>query len=238
MRDTEIPNLPLFKGIERKLLSQLTDGGSLEIFTKKELAYEEGERANRFGIIVSGLFHMTKDDVCGDRVSILFLSSGDLTGDLAMADPNPLYLMTCEALRNGQIFWIPRETYLRSWLTSSIIMQRVQALTLARINWMVQSRADQRLSLECRLAGLLLRADSFASQENDSADLTLTRRDLADAVGASVESVIRVMARWEARGLISTASRAICISQPSTLKNIYNGVQRRTRTASNKRPRR
>ncbi len=225
MNHNGISNTALFKGIEKKLLNQLIDGGSFQTFTKKEMAYTEGERASKFGIVVSGFFRLTKDDLRGERVSILFLSSGDLTGDLVMAEPNSLYTMTCEALHNGHIFWIPRETYLRSWLTTPVITQRVQVATLARINWMIQSRADQRLNLDCRLAGLLLRASAYVSANAEGVELTLTRRDLADAVGASVESVIRVMTKWEARGLVSTASQVIRILQPSFLKSIYTGIQ-------------
>lgn len=235
MKREGLSNIALFKGIERKLLNQLIVGGSSEAFTKKDLAFEEGDRGDKFGIVVSGLFRMTKDDPRGERVGILFLSTGDLTGDLAMAETEPRYVMTCETLTSGLIFWIPRDTYLRSWLTSPIIMQRVQRATLARINWIAHCRADQRLTLESRLAGFLLRAHERAKENAESVVLMLTRRDLADAVGARVESVIRIMKAWEKRELVSTASKAIRVAQPGFLKEIYDGPQKPTRK-SQKRP--
>lgn len=110
MKRQDLAGIALFKEIDRKLVTQLTSGGSFEAFTKGELAFGEGEDASRFGIVMSGLFQMTKDDPHGSRVGILFLSAGDLTGDLAMADDEPRYAMTCETLVSGIIFWIPRET--------------------------------------------------------------------------------------------------------------------------------
>lgn len=229
MKHQDLASIALFKGIERKQFNQLIEGGSFEAFTKNELAYEEGEQGSKFGIVMSGLFRMTKDDPCGSRVGILFLSTGDLTGDLAMAESEPRYVMNCETLVSGIIFWIPRDTYLKNWLTSPLIMQRVQTATLERLRWMAQCRADQRLSLECRLAGFLLRAYARTKENADSAVLTLTRRALADAVGASIESVIRIMTKWEKRGVVSTASKVIHIAQPNTLKEIYDGSQKRKR---------
>ncbi|HMN69852.1 MAG TPA: Crp/Fnr family transcriptional regulator [Bdellovibrionales bacterium] len=229
MKSQDLSAIPLFEGLERKLVSRLIEGGSFEAFTKNELAYEEGEQGNKFGIVMNGLFRMTKDDPCGAHVGILFLSIGDLVGDLAMAEVEPRYIMNCETLVSGLIFWIPRDTYLKSWLTSPVIMRRVQVATLARFKWMAQCRADQRLPLECRLAGFLLRAQSRTKENPDSSVMTLTRRALADAVGASVESVIRVMTRWEKRGFVKTASKVIRVAQPESLKEVYNGSRKRTR---------
>lgn len=233
MKPQDLVSLPFFKGIEKKLFTHLLSGGSYEAFTKGELAYEEGERASRFGIIASGLFRMTKDDSAGSRVGLLLLSRGDLAGDLPMAESDPRYIMSCETLVSGLIFWIPRETYTRYWLASPMVMQRVQAATLERIEWMAQCRADQRLSLESRLASFLLRAQSRKLQNPDSAVTTLTRRALADAVGASVESVIRVMAMWEKRGLVTTTNKVISVIEPDAIFEIYENTRKRKRKRAN-----
>lgn len=115
---------------------------------------------------------------------------------------------------------------MQSWVTSPAVIQRLQSATLARLKWMAQCRADQRLSLECRLAGFLLRA-YFRTQENaDSRVLNLTRQSLADAVGASVESVIRTMKKWETCGLVTSASKVIRVEKVKSLREIYEGPRK------------
>ncbi|MGE3759777.1 MAG: Crp/Fnr family transcriptional regulator [Pseudobdellovibrionaceae bacterium] len=229
MKPQDLANLALFKGIDNKLFNHLISGGSFEAFTKNEMAYEEGEKAARFGIIASGLFRMTKDDTLGSRVALLFLSSGDLVGDLPMALNEPRYAMNCETLVSGIIFWIPKETYTRYWLTSPPAMQRVQAATLDRLQWMAQCRADQRLPLGSRVAGFLIRAQSRKDDNPESAIMTLTRRALADAVGASVESVIRVMASWEKRGLVATPEKVVTIRDIAAVQEIHEKPKKRNR---------
>ena len=225
MKHFDLTSVPLFKGIESKQLNRLIEGGSFEAHTKGEFAFEEGAPGHRFGIVKSGLFRMTKADPSGARVSILFLSADDLLGDFPMAEAEPRYVMTCETLVSGIIFWIPRETYLKHWLTCPNIMQRMQSATLARLEWMAQCRADQRLSLECRLAGFLLRTHERFKNKSESSVLKLTRSTLSDAVGASVESVIRTMTKWEKHGLVLTEAKTIFVAQPDRLKEIYDSSQ-------------
>lgn len=75
--------------------------------------------------------------------------------------------------------------------------------------------------VEQHLARLLVHLlDRFGDDlEGGSAllPLDLQRRQLAELVGARVETVIRAMRRWAAEGLVTSAKGRLCVANPSAL---------------------
>ncbi len=51
--------------------------------------------------------------------------------------------------------------------------------------------------------------------------IPLTRQEIADSLGATVESVIRIMSSWSQQGIIRTMDRKIEILKMSSIIDIY-----------------
>lgn len=214
-------NLELFKGFGLSMIEKLVEGACSERVAKKQIVFREGDATNRFAIVTGGLFRLTKSDPLEDRVAMAFLMRGDLLAALIMPQPTPRYPVTCQATRASTLVWIPRDIYMNNWLGSSELMARVQLAIMDRVQWIHQSRVDQRLPLEARLAGLILKAKERFSNGSSALGLQLTRQDMADAVGATVESVIRVMASWERKGILATSAQIVEVHELGILKDIY-----------------
>lgn len=70
-----------------------------------------------------------------------------------------------------------------------------------------------------KIAALLLQlvADESSADGELEVPLPLTRKEIADSLGVTVESVIRVMSDWTKQGYISTNDHHIKILQPEWL---------------------
>lgn len=65
-------------------------------------------------------------------------------------------------------------------------------------------------TVEERLAAvLLILVDSYGKRDSEGLHLLvpLTRQDLSEMAGTTVESTIRVMSRWQKQGIIRTDGR-------------------------------
>ena len=80
--------------------------------------------------------------------------------------------------------------------------------------------------VESRIAALLLKlADKIGEKKNDESifiDMRLTKQDIAEMVGTTVETTIRVMSRFKRSGLVSDDSGKIIIRDIEKLKSVVS----------------
>ena len=82
--------------------------------------------------------------------------------------------------------------------------------------------------VEQRIANILLKlADKLGipMEEGILLNLSLTRQDLADMVGTTVETTIRVMSRFTKKKIIKPVNGKILILTPNTLRKISEGKE-------------
>ena len=82
--------------------------------------------------------------------------------------------------------------------------------------------------VEYRMAHLLLKlADRIGEESTDSGikiPLFLSRQDIADLVGTTVETAIRVMSRWRKMDIVTNDKRGIIIRDRETLEDLAAGI--------------
>jgi CRP/FNR family transcriptional regulator len=79
-------------------------------------------------------------------------------------------------------------------------------------------------AVEARLATALLKLyERFGDDFDDGTSIipvALARRDLADLVSTAVETVIRIMTRWERENVVATVDNGFVIHNPFALRAI------------------
>jgi CRP/FNR family transcriptional regulator len=70
---------------------------------------------------------------------------------------------------------------------------------------------------------LLLLSKKIGFDEDGRMALSVTRQELADMTGTTVETAIRVTTRWQKAGLISASRSHIQIANPERLEAIARG---------------
>lgn len=86
---------------------------------------------------------------------------------------------------------------------------------------MLDQRALGKASLSQKLAAQLINLLEKNPKENDmELPLPLTRKELADSLGATSESIIRIMSEWSKQGIIQTHDHHIRLLKPEKILEI------------------
>lgn len=211
----DIMNFPLFQGIERPVVSGLLTGGALKAHKHREILYQAGATAESFSVVLAGAYKLVKPTPRGDDLIVYFSTPGDVIAALVMGQQGSSYPITAKAMGPSRIYSIPRSTFQKAWISNAQIQQRLNTFLYTRMSLVQDERALARAPLEQRVAGLLLKLLERSSRDNERiVPLPLTRQEIADSLGAAVESVIRVMSDWSQRGIIKTTDRQIEILRP------------------------
>ncbi len=214
----EAKNFPVFSGLSNEDLEKLCEKGRVLVNSHRDVLYQVGESAHSFGFVLSGAYKLSRPTPQGDDAIVHFTTPGDFIGAFIMAHPDPKYPVTSTAMGSSRFLQIPRETFLTHWKSYPELILRVQATLASRMGQMQYRMALQKAPLSAKVAYLLMQlADRQKDQQELVLPLPLTRQEIADSLGASVESVIRVMSEWSKRGLISTSDQLIHILKPDLI---------------------
>lgn len=214
---TELAQFPLFAGFETEHIAKLCTQGEVRVHKHREILFEFGMPATKFGVVLSGAYKLSRFTPEGDEAIIYFASPGDVVAALVMPQEKPTYPVTVKAMGPSRVLLIERQVYLSEWLLQPNLIMRVQGLLSTRMGRFQNQKLMQRAPLQSKVASLLLQMMAKVTSNELEVPLPLTRKEIADTLGVAVESVIRVMSDWEKTGSISTSDQHIKILKPESL---------------------
>jgi CRP/FNR family transcriptional regulator len=181
-----------------------------------------------FAIVVEGAYKLVKPTVKGDDFIMYFATSGDAIGALLMGQSrDATYPITVKAIGCSRVCIIPKATFQNIWKSNAQILLRLNSLLYTRMGIMQDEKALSRVPLVQRVAWFLLKMLERNSDEckDKVIPLPLTRQEIADHLGVTVESVIRIMSQWSQAGIVTSADRYLEISRVDQLIEILKEVQ-------------
>jgi CRP/FNR family transcriptional regulator len=217
----ELKDLALFKGFSKEEFKELEPYFSLKRYRKKELIFNEGEPPDWFCIVTAGKVKMTKLSHDGKEIILEIIQSGGPFGGIAVLQGFP-YPANAVAMENTDVCRVSRRNLLRLLDRFPELMSFMGAILGERMknsHEMMKNIALERV--ESRIASLLLKlVDKTAVPYNptDSGgsgglliDIKLTKQDIADMVGTTVETSIRTMSKFKREGLLDDAQGKVLI---------------------------
>lgn len=172
-------------------------GVSMHVAREEEI-YGEGEQATFLYKVVSGVVRTCAFDANGRRLVEGFYFTGDLFG----LENGDTHTFTAEAVCDAQIVAIPRSAVARAAESD-----RGAALELWSITAQKLSNANQHLimlgkkSAAERVAAFLLHIASRLGGAR--VDLPMSRTDIADYLGLTIETVSRTISKLERQRTIT-----------------------------------
>jgi CRP/FNR family transcriptional regulator len=220
-----VRSVPLFASLHERDWVEVAGLLNSLCFPREAYIFFEGDAPDYLYVIWMGRVKLVRHSVDGRDVVLDVLGPGRLLGEVAVFEGAP-YSQTAQSMEEVAVISIAREDYLE-------LLQRFPSLALAVINELgrrlrvsndlVQSLAVDRV--ERRIARALLRLATYNGREVDSGlmiQMRLTRQDLADMTGTTVETAIRVMSRFRKQGWLTTQRGRVIIRQPEQLKQVAN----------------
>lgn len=185
-----------FKELGPELIPELLKGAEIVDATAKEVLFIKGDPADHFGFVIEGVFKLHRADHLGHRVIMDFVKSGGLIAGLLMASEESTYPVNVQSVKAGKFLKIPKITYSNSWCQRPEIMKKFQNANMERVQSIQILRDTQHLPLEKKVAWVLIKLLVDNVENENYLKIYFSRVDIADAVGAASESVIRVFSKW------------------------------------------
>jgi CRP-like cAMP-binding protein len=211
---------PLFAALSPATREAIAPLFRLRTVRRGSFLFHEGDPAGWLYVVVQGEIKVLKLSPEGHEVILHLATPGDLIGGIALLGEKR-YPASAQAQTDVQVATLDGKTFHELARAHPALADQVIKILLARLqeaHETIRQMASERV--ERRLARLLLRLASRSGKRTDEGvliQLELTRQDLANMAGTTLETTSRVMSRWQKQSLIATHRRRILICNPHGL---------------------
>jgi CheY-like chemotaxis protein len=192
-----------------------------ERFSKKMSIYKEGKRPRYLYFVKTGKIKTFKVHEDGKEYITNLYSAGDYMGHVALLEDTN-YDDTAEVLEEAEIVGIPKDDFLKAVYNDINITTKFIRLISRDVK-----EKEQRLlnlaydSLRKRVAKALVDIHQKLNKENqDQANIAISREDIAQYVGTATESLIRTLSDFKSEKLIEIKEGKIKIVALDKLGNL------------------
>ncbi|MBE9513614.1 MAG: Crp/Fnr family transcriptional regulator [Chloroflexi bacterium] len=186
-----------------------------------EFVFWDGDAADRFYMVAEGRVRVLKASSLGKEFTIAFFGPGDMFGEVAVLENKP-YPASAQAVGEARVLGIRREDFLAFLGSRPQVALRIISILSGRLRdaqGRLRDLAGERV--EQRLASVLLMLSAKLGP-----DLAFTRQEIADMVGTTTETAIRVISSLKARGIVSSVRGKVTIVDEKKLRLLSEGPPR------------
>ncbi len=213
-------NIDLFKNLTEDELKELMPYFQAVRHKKKEEIFSEGESPEWFYIVVKGKVKITKLSHEGREIILEIISPTDIFGGVAVIRGFP-YPANAVAMEDSEMLRISRKNLMRLVDRFPNLMYCIALQLGDRMKSSYDSLKNIALErVEARIAALLLKLSKKAgveTKEGTLIDMRLTKQDVADMVGTTVETSIRTFSKFKKQGLVSDSEGKFIIKDKKGL---------------------
>ncbi|MBI4378274.1 MAG: Crp/Fnr family transcriptional regulator [Nitrospinae bacterium] len=211
-----------FKSFTEEEIEKLSNLFIEEKYDKDKYIWREGEACRYVYFVYKGRIKRIKHSPSGRDIIVDILQPGNIFGLMAFLseEPFPVSAIACEPsiilkIAIGHFLNLEKKF---PGLTSS--MAKTLAIRLMKASEIIQTVAVEKV--EVRIARVLLKL--FNEQTFKGRDpISITRQELADMVGTTVETSIRTISKFKRKGLITSKRGKIWIKNIPALEKITTG---------------
>jgi CRP/FNR family cyclic AMP-dependent transcriptional regulator len=220
-----LKHVPFFQGVSRSALRKICERLFENEFRKGQYLYWEGDPSDRLYLVSQGRVKITKCSSSGREMVLEIVTSGEICGGNAIFSHTQL--ASAQAIEHVSAFSLSKKDILQllssqnklaihfiMYLGEKLMQTHQMMLSLAT------SKVDKRIA--ALLMGLCEKHGSKVSR-GIRIDLRLTRQDVADIVGTTVETTIRVISRFRKQGILITDAKHIIITDREKLRGVVSG---------------
>jgi len=223
---TSIPILrqvPLFASLSDDELATIAPLFRELQVDRHEFVFFEGDPPRWVYIVIEGRIKLLKYSEEGKTVILHLLHPGEMFGGVAAFGRRP-YPFSAQALILSRVLRIAGPDFHAIMTRHPDVSDQVIRELAARLieaHETMKNLAVERV--EQRIAHLLLkltRHDAERGAEPLTIGIPLTRQDIAEMVGTTVETTIRVFSKWRKAGIVGSRDGKVVILDPVRLDEI------------------
>lgn len=198
---------PIFKRLAPEDRRRVAEVASVRHYRKGELIFEQDMPSDAFYTIASGRVKIFKMLPTGKDLILEVFGTGDPLGAIAAYDGRP-FPATAAALEDAVCVVIPRAVFFRlleehpSLVRGLLLGMTIRLVELTnRLAELSAGRVEPRVA---RLFQKFAKDMGRAERGGIFVPLALSRQELADMTGTTIETCIRIMSRWGKQNIVRT----------------------------------
>lgn len=192
-------------------------------FDKGETVFREGDPAADFFTLARGRVKVYKVMPNGRVVILEILGPSDPVGAVAAYEELD-YPATAEAIEETLCIRIPKDPFFELLVGRPSLARGLLKAMTHRIVVLANRFAEHAVGkVETRFARLFLKLAGEMGRETEEGifiPMTLSRQELADLMGTTVETSIRIMSRWGKDELVQTDKRGFRVTDREALERL------------------
>jgi CRP-like cAMP-binding protein len=192
-------------------------------YGKGDRVFSEGEASDLIFTIVSGRVKVVKAIPGGKELIIEILGPGDPLGAIAAYEARP-YPASAVAMEEAVCVASKRGAFMGLLETCpSLVRGMLGGFSLRVIELGKRLGEITGSRVEARFAQIFLKLGDRLGQPRGSGvfvPLALSRQDLADLAGTTMETSIRIMSRWGKEGVVITETDGFMVSSREELEQL------------------
>jgi CRP/FNR family transcriptional regulator len=224
--DDVLRRLPLFRRLPPPLRARVADLARLRSYGDHELIFSEGDPSEAFIVIVDGRVKVFKSTPAGKEIILEIFGAGDPLGAVAVYEGVP-FMASAQTIEPSRILRIEKPAFFQLLEQDPQMVRGLLSGLTLRLDELTRRLADlSGARVEVRFARLFLKlCDQIGRQERGGifVPMPLSRQELADLTGTTIETAIRIMSRWQKEGLVHTEKDGFVVIDRDALDNASVG---------------
>ncbi len=212
---------PIFRRLTPEDRERIAQVAHVAPFGRGETIFREGDPAQSFYVVTAGRVKISKITPAGHELILEIFGVGDPLGAVAVYEGLP-FPATATALEDTTCVLIPRQQFFALLETHPTLVRGLLLGLTTRLVEMTNRLAElTRTRVESRLARLFLKLAEQAGRADSRGELiptVLSRQELADLTGTTIETAIRIMSRWHKQSLVLTEKDGFVIADRKGLQ--------------------
>lgn len=221
--DDLLRRLPFFRRVSPALRGRVADVARLKSYDRGELIFAEGDPSDQFIIIVSGRVKVFKATPAGKEIILEIFGDGDPLGAVAVYEGAP-FMASALALEPSQLLSIEQGAFFKLLEAEPVFVRGLLSGLTLRLAELTRRLAELTgARVETRFARLFVKlCDQIGKPERGGTfvAMPLSRQELADLTGTTIETTIRIMSRWQKDDVLHTDKDGFLVLDRATLDEV------------------
>ena len=192
-------------------------------FDKGAMLFSEGDGSEFLYTVITGRVKVFKTTARGTDVILELFGPGDPVGAVAVYESRP-YPASAVALEPTTCLLLPRQAFFSLLETyPTLVRGLLVGLTHRLIDLTNRLTELSGGRVESRLARFFLKLSGDIGQKRPDGTfipLALSRQELADMIGTTIETSIRIMSRWGKQDIVRTEKDGFVVVDRAALETV------------------
>ena len=214
---------PVFQQLTHEDRRRVAQASVVKRYSKGDVIFEQESTADAFYTIATGRVKIYKMLASGKEMILEVFGRGDPLGALATYTGRP-FPATARALEDTTCVEIPRAAFFKLLEDHPSLVRGLLIGMTVRLVELTNRLAElSGVRIEPRLARLFLKLGREMGKQDRGGvyiPLVLSRQELADMTGTTIETAIRIMSRWGKEDLVRTEKDGFTILDLRVLEGV------------------